>query len=128
MIQDQIEYIREMLGTIGEGRTNVSPYDTAWVALVPALNGDDMPQFPDSLQWIADHQLPDGSWGDELVFLSYDRLLNTIACVVALRTWNIHHDKSAKGLIFWLLLRERHYLLKFYIFKILTYMQIGLVF
>ncbi|XP_022875577.1 ent-copalyl diphosphate synthase, chloroplastic-like [Olea europaea var. sylvestris] len=81
VIQDQIEYIREMLGTIGEGRTNVSPYETAWVALVPALNGDDMPQFPDSLQWIADHQLPD-------------------ACVVALRTWNIHHSKSEKGITF----------------------------
>ncbi|CAA3008867.1 Copal-8-ol diphosphate hydratase [Olea europaea subsp. europaea] len=38
--------------------------------------------------------------GDELVFLSYDRLLNTIACVVALRTWNIHHSKSEKGITF----------------------------
>ncbi|KAL2489903.1 Ent-copalyl diphosphate synthase [Forsythia ovata] len=100
VIQDQIEYIRDMLDTIGEGRTNVSPYDTAWVALVPALNGDDLPQFPDSLRWIADNQLPDGSWGDELVFLSYDRLVNTIACVVALRTWNVHHDKSEKGITF----------------------------
>ncbi|XP_022858374.1 copal-8-ol diphosphate hydratase, chloroplastic-like isoform X2 [Olea europaea var. sylvestris] len=99
-MQDQIECIREMLGTIGEGRMKVSPYDTAWVALVPALDGDDRPQFPGSLRWIADHQLSDGSWGDELVFLSYDRLLNTIACVVALRTWNIHPDKSAKGITF----------------------------
>lgn len=69
VIQDQIAYIREMKGTIGEGRTNVSPYDTAWVALVLALNGDDMPQFPNSLRWIANHHLPDGSWGDKLVFL-----------------------------------------------------------
>ncbi|CAI9112269.1 OLC1v1012689C1 [Oldenlandia corymbosa var. corymbosa] len=44
---------------------SISPYDTAWVALVEDINGGDAgPQFPASLEWIANNQLSDGSWGD----------------------------------------------------------------
>lgn len=82
---------------MGEGRTSLSPYDTAWIALVRNLHGLDLPQFPSSLQWIADNQLSDGSWGDEHFFLAYDRLVNTLACVVALRSWNLHSQKIEKG-------------------------------
>ncbi|KAL0401010.1 UNVERIFIED_CONTAM: Peregrinol diphosphate synthase TPS1, chloroplastic [Sesamum latifolium] len=83
-----------------DGRISVSPYDTAWVALIRDIDGEDSPQFPASLEWIAQNQLDDGSWGDEHVFSAYDRLLNTLACVVALRSWNLHPHKSDKGVAF----------------------------
>ncbi|KAG8375379.1 hypothetical protein BUALT_Bualt10G0093900 [Buddleja alternifolia] len=99
-IDDYINDIRSMLSTIEDGRISVSPYNTAWVALIKDIQGRDIPQFPSSLEWIAQNQLPDGSWGDEHVFCAYDRLLNTLACVVALRSWNVHADKSEKGMSF----------------------------
>ncbi|CAI9775744.1 unnamed protein product [Fraxinus pennsylvanica] len=62
VIQDQIEYIREMLDAIGDGRTNVSPYESmtqpGLLLFQLLINGDDMPQLPHSLRWIPDHQLP----------------------------------------------------------------------
>ncbi|KAL2544635.1 Ent-copalyl diphosphate synthase [Forsythia ovata] len=100
MTKGEIDYIREMLDTMGDGRTSLSPYDTAWIALVRNLHGLDLPQFPSSLQWIANNQLSDGSWGDEHFFLAYDRLLNTLACLVALKSWNLHAQKIEKGITF----------------------------
>nr|WJZ49116.1 (+)-copalyl diphosphate [Scutellaria barbata] len=97
-VQDPIEYIRMLLNTTGDGRISVSPYDTAWIALIKDVEGRDSPQFPSSLEWIANNQLSDGSWGDEKFFCVYDRLVNTLACVVALRSWNIHADKSQRGI------------------------------
>ncbi|KAI3473001.1 hypothetical protein Pfo_030084 [Paulownia fortunei] len=97
-IKDSIEYIKTMLSSMDDGRISVSPYDTAWIALIKDLDGRDIPLFPSSLEWIAQHQLPDGSWGDEHFFCAYDRLVNTLACVVALRSWNVHAEKSDKGI------------------------------
>ncbi|KAJ7950505.1 Copalyl diphosphate synthase [Quillaja saponaria] len=89
-----------MLESVGDGGVKESAYDTAWVALVQDVNGSDSPQFPSCLEWIANNQNPDGSWGDRRVFLSYDRLLNTLACVIALTRWNVHPDKCEKGMDF----------------------------
>ncbi|CAM8924946.1 unnamed protein product [Rhodiola kirilowii] len=84
-----------------DGEISVSAYDTAWVALVEDVNNKSgMPQFPTALEWISKNQHADGSWGDSLVFLAHDRILNTIACVVTLKTWNIHPEKIQKGLKF----------------------------
>lgn len=80
-----------------DGEISISPYDTAWVAMVENVNGSGEPQFPTSLEWIAKNQLPDGSWGDGDIFLAHDRIINTLACVVALKSWNIHPDKTDKG-------------------------------
>nr|UVE15961.1 nomal-copalyl diphosphate synthase [Leonurus japonicus] len=99
-VEDRIEYIRILLKTIGDGRISVSPYDTAWIALIKDLDGRDSPQFPSSVEWIAENQLPDGSWGDDQFFCVYDRLVNTLACVVALRSWNVHAHKTEKGITY----------------------------
>ncbi|KAG8375381.1 hypothetical protein BUALT_Bualt10G0094100 [Buddleja alternifolia] len=100
IVEDSIKYIKNMLSTFDDGRISVSPYDTAWVSLIKNIEGHDTPQFPSSIEWIAQNQLPDGSWGDEQLFCPYDRLVNTLACVVALRSWNVHADKSEKGISF----------------------------
>ncbi|XP_031272204.1 (-)-kolavenyl diphosphate synthase TPS28, chloroplastic-like [Pistacia vera] len=89
-----------MLSSLNDGGISVSAYDTAWVALIEDIEGSGASQFPSALQWIADNQLPDGSWGEDKIFSAYDRLISTIACVVALKRWNIHQDRCEKGLSF----------------------------
>ncbi|MCO5601744.1 hypothetical protein L7F22_055869 [Adiantum nelumboides] len=100
-IQNWIFQIKQMFQSMNLGEISVSPYDTAWIAMVPSLNGSNTPQFPKCLHWIVDNQLPDGSWGDEKnVFLAYDRVSSTLACVIALKTWNIGHNNIEKGVDF----------------------------
>lgn len=96
-IKEHVQAVKSMLGSMDDGEITISAYDTAWVALVKDINGSGAPQFPSSLQWIAGNQLPDGSWGDSELFSAHDRLINTLACVVALKSWNIHPDKCEKG-------------------------------
>ncbi|KAM3298386.1 hypothetical protein ACQJBY_040046 [Aegilops geniculata] len=98
--QPLVDQVRMMLGSMSDGEINASAYDTAWVALVPSLDDGDSPQFPTTLRWILDNQLPDGSWGDSALFSAYDRVTNTLACVVALTKWSIGPDKCRRGLSF----------------------------
>ncbi|GAA0183675.1 hypothetical protein LIER_31046 [Lithospermum erythrorhizon] len=100
LIKEHIESIKSMLGSMDDGEITISAYDTAWVALVEDMNGNDGPQFPSSLEWISSNQLPDGSWGDKYIFSAHDRLLSTLACVIALKFWNVHPHKSEKGMEF----------------------------
>ncbi|KAL8092691.1 ent-copalyl diphosphate synthase 1 isoform X2 [Apium graveolens] len=95
-----INSIREMFRSMDDGEISVSAYDTAWVALVEDMNEPGIPQFPSSLQWIVNNQLSDGSWGDHKLFLAHDRILNTLACVIALKSWNVHPEKMERGLLF----------------------------
>ena len=97
-----ISTFRAALRSAAGGALDVSPYDTAWVALVRKLDGGEGPEFPSSIDWIARNQLPDGSWGYEAFFLVQDRLINTLACVIALKTWNVHSDNCNKGTFFFI--------------------------
>ncbi|KAI8574530.1 hypothetical protein RHMOL_Rhmol01G0362000 [Rhododendron molle] len=99
-IKQHADAIRSMLGSMGDGEISVSAYDTAWVALLEDKDGSGAPQFPSSLQWIANNQHQDGSWGDSSIFEAHDRIINTLVCVIALKSWNVHPDKSEKGLSF----------------------------
>lgn len=97
---EMIEAIRVALRSMGDGEISISAYDTAWVALVKSLNnGDDGPQFPSCIDWIAQNQLPDGSWGHDIFFLAQDRIINTLACIIALKSWKIHDDTCTKGMV-----------------------------
>ncbi|KAL2933357.1 Ent-copalyl diphosphate synthase chloroplastic [Bienertia sinuspersici] len=97
-IKENVERIREMLNCMNDGEISISPYDTAWVALVKGINGS--PQFPSSLRWIVDNQLPDGSWGDYCLFSAHDRIINTLACLIALKSWDIYPKKFQRGIKF----------------------------
>ncbi|XP_054814368.1 ent-copalyl diphosphate synthase 5-like [Prosopis cineraria] len=101
VIRNRVEAVRKRLES-DEGEQSISPsaYHTALMALVEDVNGSGAPQFPESLQWIIDNQLPDGSWGDAHIFVAYDRLLCTLASVVVLTHYNVHPDKAHKGLKF----------------------------
>ncbi|KAK4285654.1 hypothetical protein QN277_002323 [Acacia crassicarpa] len=98
-IRKKVEGIRMNLES-NEGEKSISPsaYHTALMALVEDVNGSGAPQFPESLEWIIENQLPDGSWGDPHAFVAYDRLLCTLASVIVLTHYNVHADKVHKGL------------------------------
>lgn len=98
-IRKRVDAIRRMLRSKDDGESSISgsAYPTAWVALVERVDGSGGPQFPSSLKWIANNQLPDGSWGDSGMFLSYDRLVCTLACAIALRSWDVYPEKSHRG-------------------------------
>lgn len=96
-IKKRVDTVKSILGSLEDGEITLSAYDTAWVALVEDVDGSGTPQFPASLEWIAKNQLEDGSWGDEELFSAHDRILNTLACVIALKSWNIHPEKCEKG-------------------------------
>lgn len=96
-IEKRVKTIKSILGSLEDGEITISAYDTAWVALVEDVHGSGSPQFPSSLEWIARNQLPDGSWGDSEMFSAHDRIINTLACVIALRSWNMHPAKCHKG-------------------------------
>ncbi|CAF1702691.1 ent-copalyl diphosphate synthase, chloroplastic-like isoform X1 [Brassica napus] len=97
-IEEAVKRVKSILRNISDGEITISAYDTAWVALIDA--GDKTPAFPSAVKWIVDNQLSDGSWGDAHLFSYHDRLINTLACVVALRSWNLFPHQSQKGITF----------------------------
>ncbi|KAI7755485.1 hypothetical protein M8C21_031659 [Ambrosia artemisiifolia] len=99
-IKHFVGMIKAMFSSMNDGEISVSAYDTAWVALVQDVDGSGSPQFVSSLEWIANNQLPDGSWGDPMLFMAHDRIINTLACVIALTSWNVHPSKCEKGVKF----------------------------
>ncbi|XP_026419866.1 ent-copalyl diphosphate synthase, chloroplastic-like [Papaver somniferum] len=100
VVKEQVEMIKSRLSGMNDGEISISAYDTAWVALVEDINGGGSPQFPSSLRWIVENQLSDGSWGDQHIFSAHDRIINTLACVIALKAWNTCPSMREKGLLF----------------------------
>ncbi|GLJ22214.1 hypothetical protein SUGI_0417480 [Cryptomeria japonica] len=92
--------IKEMFRALKDGEMSPSAYDTAWVAMVPAQDGSNAPQFPQAIKWLIQHQLRDGSWGLHSTFMLCDRLLSTLAYVVSLLSWNTGHPNVEKGVRF----------------------------
>ncbi|GAB2213843.1 hypothetical protein Droror1_Dr00018164 [Drosera rotundifolia] len=99
-ILERVEMVRSMLTSMEDGEISVSAYDTAWVAMVEGISGSGEPQFPACVEWIATNQLPDGSWGESCIFSAHDRIINTFACLIALKSWNIHPHLQEKGMTF----------------------------
>ena len=65
------------------GRMNPSPYDIAWLARLPAHGGRGE-RWPDLVDWLLEHQWPDGSWGGEIPYY-HDRILCTLVAIIALK-------------------------------------------
>jgi len=88
------EYLRDeidaILNVLGEGKIDNAPYDTGWIARL----AQHYPQrgFDRALDWIRDHQHPNGSWGSECLHY-HDRFICTLSAILALRicgtdTWD----------------------------------------
>ncbi|KAJ8616318.1 hypothetical protein MRB53_035690 [Persea americana] len=76
---------------------SASAYDTAWLAMIPRAEDPSRPMFPQCLEWILHNQKQVGFWGDELTI---DFIPSTLACMVALKTWDVGLDNIHKGLDF----------------------------
>ncbi|XP_057830563.2 bifunctional levopimaradiene synthase, chloroplastic isoform X1 [Cryptomeria japonica] len=99
-IEALIEDIRNMFQSMEDGKLNPSAYDTAWIARIASIDNPSQPQFPQTLNWVVCNQLSDGSWGGEPFYLSHDRLLITLSCVIALRIWKLGETQVQKGIDF----------------------------
>uniref|UniRef100_A0A0D9YTX0 Uncharacterized protein n=1 Tax=Oryza glumipatula TaxID=40148 RepID=A0A0D9YTX0_9ORYZ len=79
-----------------------SPYDTAWVAMVPLRGSSHNPSFPQCVDWILENQRDDGSWSIDgsISTANKDVLSSTLACVLALNKWNVGREHIRRGLSF----------------------------
>ena len=69
--------------TGGLGEVSSTAYDTAWVARLGEL---DPLMSRWAINWLRHNQLPDGSWGNQQPLYHHDRLICTLAAVIALVT------------------------------------------
>src|SRR5579884_2956383 len=72
-------------------------YDTAWLAGVPASDDPSQSRYPACLQWLVDHQLPDGSWGG-VVQYEHDRILSTLAALAPLARFG-HRNEDREAIV-----------------------------
>ena len=73
--------IKELLEKLNLGYMQGVAYDTAWVARLQNMSGKTI--FPQSLQWLEDHQKEDGSWGGEVAYY-HDRMISTLVSIITL--------------------------------------------
>jgi halimadienyl-diphosphate synthase len=76
-----MEELHALLKKIGPGKMSSTAYDTAWVARLNKID----PQLSNrALEWINVNQSPDGSWGTKDVLYYHDRVICTLAAMIAL--------------------------------------------
>ena len=75
------DLITKLIDEIGPGHMGSTAYDTAWAA---RLGEVDWSLSSHSLAWLAENQLPDGSWGAPAPMYYHDRVLCTLAAMIAL--------------------------------------------
>jgi len=73
--------VQQLLREVGPGRNSIAAYDTAWLV---RLGDFESALSKHALQWLCEHQLPDGSWGARELFYYHDRVISTLAAVNAL--------------------------------------------
>ncbi|MBT3389576.1 MAG: hypothetical protein HN413_04120, partial [Chloroflexi bacterium] len=82
--------VKKLLQEIGPGRMMSTAYDTAWVARLVELGE---PMGEQALEWLREHQLPDGSWGAYAPRYYHDRMISTLAAMTALGRYGTDKDK-----------------------------------
>jgi halimadienyl-diphosphate synthase len=75
------DLIAKLIEEIGPGHMASTAYDTAWAARLGEI---DWSISSRALQWLAENQLPDGSWGAKAPLHYHDRVLCTLAAMIAL--------------------------------------------
>jgi halimadienyl-diphosphate synthase len=75
------DLIAKLIEEIGPGHMASTAYDTAWVARLGEI---DWNLSSHALSWLAENQLPDGSWGAPAPMYYHDRVLCTLAAMIAL--------------------------------------------
>lgn len=75
------DLIEKLIEEIGPGHMASTAYDTAWAARLGEIDWNISSR---SLSWLAENQLPDGSWGAPAPMYYHDRVLCTLAAMIAL--------------------------------------------
>lgn len=75
------DIIAQLIEKIGPGHMASTAYDTAWAARLGEIDWDISSK---SLAWLVENQLPDGSWGAPAPMYYHDRVLCTLAAMIAL--------------------------------------------
>nr|QMW48846.1 terpene synthase 5 [Cananga odorata] len=104
-IQALVEKTKEEIFSENTGThhfVSASAYDTAWLAMIPDPEHPSRPMFPQCLDWILHNQQGFGFWGEpnHSSLPTLESILATLACVAALKTWDVGHDNTEKGLAF----------------------------
>lgn len=73
--------IQKLLQEIGPGHMSSTAYDTAWAA---RLGDIDWELSNQAMEWLCENQLPDGGWGAKNIFYYHDRVICTLAAMIAL--------------------------------------------
>nr|QIQ55998.1 putative terpene synthase 7 [Eremophila drummondii] len=86
---------------------STSAYDTAWLAMIPDHENKEVqqagPMFKSCLDWVIENQREGGFWGeitDGEGSPTIDALPATLACLLALKTWNKGQRNVQLGLEF----------------------------
>jgi halimadienyl-diphosphate synthase len=82
--------IHRLLQKVGTGRMMSTAYDTAWIARLSELGE---PMGEQAMTWLRSHQLANGSWGANEPQYYHDRLICTLAAMVALARWGDRQDR-----------------------------------
>ena len=75
------DLIDRLIDEIGPGHMSSTAYDTAWIARLGEI---DWGLSSRALSWLADNQLPNGAWGATAPMYYHDRVLCTLAAMIAL--------------------------------------------
>lgn len=75
------EKMRQVLKETGSNKITRDAYNTSWIARLGEL---DRPLSNQALNWLAENQLPDGSWGAAQPLYYHDRIISTLAAMAAL--------------------------------------------
>ncbi len=81
MAENITALIHQLLKDIGPGKMASTAYDTAWIARMGDVDWELSSQ---AMNWIYENQLPDGSWGASEPFYYHDRVISTLAAMIAL--------------------------------------------
>ncbi|KAA8519834.1 hypothetical protein F0562_014076 [Nyssa sinensis] len=103
-IQALVSEIKGQMFSTVDLYTFVSPsaYDTAFLAMIPNPNQPDLPMFKCCLDWILNTQKEEWFWGESTDDgrPTIDSFPATLACMIALKTWNTGVKNIKKGLAF----------------------------
>ncbi|XVE87985.1 hypothetical protein DITRI_Ditri19aG0032000 [Diplodiscus trichospermus] len=100
------EIKKEMLDVDPCSFVSPSAYDTAWLAMIDPLESDQSsssPMFEGCLDWVLNNQTEEGCWPgdcDAHGNPTIESLPATLACLIALKKWNVGNRNIKRGLDF----------------------------
>jgi hypothetical protein len=83
--------IKDLLNQIGMSKISGAAYDTAWFA---HLVDFDTNLGEPALEWLRENQLPNGCWGSNSILYNHDRVICTLAGMIALTNYGTANDKK----------------------------------